>query len=388
MAVVSIILTAKNAASEAFNKVRGEMASTAEEAKDMATGISHANEAMSKAMRGDLVGAAKSASAAIKALWAALVANPFLAVAAAIGAATVALIKWHYATKQAAADQAMANAKFEDTSRIINEIENGTRLERETAQALKATYEELTAELQKHAAMAQQKKQLALEAAEAAANANEKEREAAQAWAQEKVKIYQEEMAIVEMLRKQIDVKSKTESAASKVVVENLKAEAEQSVSTAAEREDANKKMAARLSDVQDTIVKKVVSSHKEMESAETEHADTVVEINQSAADRVGETWDQIWRRRLAQSRGGKDLPDGVYDLGGSSQSSTNSGWLQEFRNRQESYYGAGMLFRPPPFGSSTGTRSPAKNKTDGEAEIVSELKGLRADQQRLMRMG
>jgi hypothetical protein len=102
MSAVTIIIRAKNEASAAFSKVKGDITGFSQDSAKAMTGIRAANEALAKAMRGDLVGAVASASQAFKALWAVIVANPMVAVLAGIAAAGLALVKLAAHQKEAA----------------------------------------------------------------------------------------------------------------------------------------------------------------------------------------------------------------------------------------------------------------------------------------------
>jgi len=113
MAEVTIFIRAKNAASAAFDRVKQDVKGTAEETQKASLAMQNATGAFSKAMSGDIVGAAQMGMNALKNLWAVIMANPFIAIAFAIGAATVALVKWSFAAKQSAADAKLASTETE-----------------------------------------------------------------------------------------------------------------------------------------------------------------------------------------------------------------------------------------------------------------------------------
>ena len=90
MASVSIVIRAKNEASATFNRVKGDIRDFASDGQRAMACIKSAQDALSKAMAGDLVGAARSAATAFKALWDVVMKNPLLAVFAAAAAAIAA----------------------------------------------------------------------------------------------------------------------------------------------------------------------------------------------------------------------------------------------------------------------------------------------------------
>jgi hypothetical protein len=115
MAGISIIIRAKNAASATFDRVKGDVKSMSDDTARAASGMKAAHEAVAKAMRGDLVGAAQSATAAFKTLFAVMLANPILAVVAAIvalAAGTAMLIQKKMEAAKAAKEQADAEANL------------------------------------------------------------------------------------------------------------------------------------------------------------------------------------------------------------------------------------------------------------------------------------
>lgn len=138
MSAVSIIIRAKNEASATFDRVKGDIKGFSEEGQKAMGGLKAANEAMSKAMRGDLVGAAHSAASAFKALWAVVMSNPLVAVAAAAAAVAVGLFKLWQANKKA---EEAAREHAKEVAVLRNELDTlvgGSLAERvgEVAKAL------------------------------------------------------------------------------------------------------------------------------------------------------------------------------------------------------------------------------------------------------------
>ena len=114
MSSVSIVIRAKNEASATFDRVKGDIKEFSNDGQKAMGGLKAANEAMSKAMRGDLVGAAHSAASAFKNLWAVVISNPVLLGLAAATAAIVYLAKSHMDAKRAAAEHAAAEKELND----------------------------------------------------------------------------------------------------------------------------------------------------------------------------------------------------------------------------------------------------------------------------------
>ena len=200
--VISILLSAKDATASAFDRAKGGIKSLSDDTQKATSGMKAATEAVSKAMRGDLVGAAQSAASAFKALWSVVLSNPIAALVAVVAAAAVGLAKLWYESKMAAAEFSKATAEANKFALSINEIEHGSRLEREAAKASTMTLKELSAEYEKHIEIAQEKKRVALEAADAALSANKKERDDAIKYSEEKKKAFADEMAIVKQYEK------------------------------------------------------------------------------------------------------------------------------------------------------------------------------------------
>lgn len=118
MADASIILNAKNNASAVLQQAGKDMKEMADTGDKTSGALKGFGDAAKKAMAGDFVGAAKSATGAWKALCAAMVANPISAVVVAVAALTTAVIKgisewnkWTEAVKKAH----VANREFLDS---------------------------------------------------------------------------------------------------------------------------------------------------------------------------------------------------------------------------------------------------------------------------------
>lgn len=101
MSSVSIVIKAKSEAKAAFDRVKGDVKDLAEDTQKATSGMKAAHEAVAKAMRGDLVGAAQSAASAFKALWAVVISNPIAALVAVVAAAAVGMFKLYQAHKEA-----------------------------------------------------------------------------------------------------------------------------------------------------------------------------------------------------------------------------------------------------------------------------------------------
>lgn len=200
--VISILLSARDATASAFDRAKGGVKDLAKETQTATAGMKAANMAYAKAVSGDLVGAAKSAATAFKALWSVMLANPLAAVAAIAVAAALGIAKLWYNSKMAAAEFAKATADANDFALSLNVIEFGSRAEREAEKATTMTLKELRVEYAKHVEMAQEKKRAALEASDAALRASKKEREEAVKWAEEKKKVFADEMKIVKQYEK------------------------------------------------------------------------------------------------------------------------------------------------------------------------------------------
>ncbi len=126
MASVSIVIRAKNEASATFNRVKGDIRDFAGDGQRAMAGIKSAQEALSKAMAGDLVGAAKSAATAFKALWDLVMKNPvvavFAAAAAAIAAAALVVKGYKERMEEAAAATAEVGMEAEELYNRIDKI--------------------------------------------------------------------------------------------------------------------------------------------------------------------------------------------------------------------------------------------------------------------------
>lgn len=109
MSAVSIILTAKSDAKATFDRTKKDIKSFSDDQNNAMNGMKSATDAVSKAMSGDMVGAAQSAAAGFKSLWMVVMTNPLIAVAAAAAAVAVGLFKlWqrHQEAKKAAEEHA------------------------------------------------------------------------------------------------------------------------------------------------------------------------------------------------------------------------------------------------------------------------------------------
>ena len=114
MSAVSIVIRAKNEASATFDRVKGDIKGFSEDGQKAMSGMKAANEAISKAMRGDLVGAAQSAATAFKSLWAVVISNPILIGIAAVTGAIALLVKAHHDAAVAAEEQRRAVVELND----------------------------------------------------------------------------------------------------------------------------------------------------------------------------------------------------------------------------------------------------------------------------------
>lgn len=114
MSAVSIVIRAKNEASATFDRVKGDIKGFSEDGQKAMSGMKAANDAMSKAMRGDLVGAAKSAATAFKSLWAVVISNPILIGIEAVIGAIALLVKAHHDAAVAAEEQRRAVVELND----------------------------------------------------------------------------------------------------------------------------------------------------------------------------------------------------------------------------------------------------------------------------------
>ena len=114
MSAVSIIIRAKNEASATFDRVKGEIKDFSHDGQKAMSGLNDAQDAVSKAMRGDLVGAAKSAASAFKSLWAVVIGNPILIGIAAVTGAIALLVKAHHDAAVAAEEQRRAVVELND----------------------------------------------------------------------------------------------------------------------------------------------------------------------------------------------------------------------------------------------------------------------------------
>ena len=168
-AVAEILIKARNQASQALNAAGNDMQAFADKTKDSAGAIDSATKVMSKALRGDLVGAVKDAVRFWKSLGTAFAANPF---GAAIAAATVLvgvitkLVGKYREAKEAKeafeSQQAEGAAKFEAK---MEEIRNGTPAERRKSEISKLVDESNAEELERRMKEHQQRQEAAQKAA-------------------------------------------------------------------------------------------------------------------------------------------------------------------------------------------------------------------------------
>lgn len=99
--VISILLSAKDATASAFDRAKGGIKSLSDDTQKATSGMKAATEAASKAIRGDLVGAAQSAASAFKTLWSVVLSNPIAGLVAVAAAAAVGLYKLGRSNKEA-----------------------------------------------------------------------------------------------------------------------------------------------------------------------------------------------------------------------------------------------------------------------------------------------
>ena len=101
MSAVSIILTAKSDAKATFDRTKKDIKSFSDEQSNAMNGMKSATDAVSKAMSGDMVGAAQSAAQGFKSLWMVMMSNPLIAVGAAAATAAIGLFKLIQRQKEA-----------------------------------------------------------------------------------------------------------------------------------------------------------------------------------------------------------------------------------------------------------------------------------------------
>ena len=147
--VISILLSAKDATASAFDRAKGGIKSLSDDTQKATSGMKAATEAVSKAMRGDLVGAAQSAASAFKALWSVVLSNPIAALVAIAAAAAVGLSKlWqsHKEAEKAAKEHAEAVAELR---KELDELTSGTLIDKVKEQAKALSSDGDTLELRK-----------------------------------------------------------------------------------------------------------------------------------------------------------------------------------------------------------------------------------------------
>ena len=147
--VISILLSAKDATASAFDRAKGGIKSLSDDTQKATSGMKAATEAVSKAMRGDLVGAAQSAASAFKALWSVVLSNPIAALVAVAAAAAVGLFKlWqsHKEAEKAAKEHAESVAELR---KELDAITSGTMIDKVKEQAKALSNDGDTLELRK-----------------------------------------------------------------------------------------------------------------------------------------------------------------------------------------------------------------------------------------------
>lgn len=118
--VISILLSAKDATASAFDRAKGGIKSLSDDTQKATSGMKAATEAVSKAMRGDLVGAAQSAASAFKALWSVVLSNPIAALVAIAATAAVGLYKLRQSHKEA---EKAAKEHAEEVAELREELD-------------------------------------------------------------------------------------------------------------------------------------------------------------------------------------------------------------------------------------------------------------------------
>jgi len=147
--VISILLSAKDATASAFDRAKGGIKSLSDDTQKATSGMKAATAAVSKAMRGDLVGAAQSAASAFKALWSVVLSNPIAALVAIAATAAVGLSKlWqsHKEAEKAAKEHAEAVAELR---KELDELTSGTLIDKVKEQAKALSSDGDTLELRK-----------------------------------------------------------------------------------------------------------------------------------------------------------------------------------------------------------------------------------------------
>ena len=147
--VISILLSAKDATASAFDRAKGGIKSLSSDTQKATSGMKAATEAVSKAMSGDLVGAAQSAASAFKSLWSVVLSNPIAALVAVAAAAAVGLFKmWqgHKEAEKAANEHAAAVAELRAE---LDALVSGTLIDKVKEQAKALSGEGDTLELRK-----------------------------------------------------------------------------------------------------------------------------------------------------------------------------------------------------------------------------------------------
>lgn len=115
MSSVSIVIKAKSEAKAAFDSVKGDIKNLADDNQKAVSGMKAAIDALSKAMSGDLVGAAQSAASAFKHLWEVVMSNPVLLGLAAAAGAIALIAKHHIEAADAARQQAEEEKQLNET---------------------------------------------------------------------------------------------------------------------------------------------------------------------------------------------------------------------------------------------------------------------------------
>lgn len=147
--VISILLSAKDATASAFDRAKGGIKSLSDDTQKATSGMKAATEAVSKAMRGDLVGAAQSAASAFKALWSVVLSNPIAALVAVAAAAAVGLYKLWQSNKEAEKAAKEHAAAVAELRAELDALVDGTLIDKVKEQAKALADDGDTLELRK-----------------------------------------------------------------------------------------------------------------------------------------------------------------------------------------------------------------------------------------------
>jgi hypothetical protein len=127
--VISFLLSAKDATASAFDRAKGGVKDLAADTQRATQGMKAAHEAVAKAMRGDLVGAAQSAASAVKALWSVVLSNPLTALVAVLAAVALAMYKWTQSQKEAAEAARSHAIEVSKLQKSLDDLTLGTFME-------------------------------------------------------------------------------------------------------------------------------------------------------------------------------------------------------------------------------------------------------------------